>query len=138
MFKYFNYIAQIKMSEPEKKKVLIVDDAQFVRYRLKKIVAKMDFAEVVGEASNGIEGVSLYKKLKPDLVTMDLVMPDSDGLNAIEQIIKFDKDAKIVVISAIGQEMSVIDAKEKGASDYIKKPFKEEEVYRTFERYLKM
>ncbi|KKL44638.1 hypothetical protein LCGC14_2363690, partial [marine sediment metagenome] len=57
MFKYFNYIAQIKMSEPEKKKVLIVDDAQFVRYRLKKIVAKMDFAEVVGEASNGIEGV---------------------------------------------------------------------------------
>ncbi len=126
------------MSEPEKKKVLIVDDAQFVRNRLKKIVAKMDFAEVVGEASNGIEGVSLYKKLRPDLVTMDLVMPDSDGLNAIEQIIKFDKDAKIVVISAIGQEMSVLDATEKGASDYIKKPFKEEEVYRTFERYLKM
>ena len=126
-----------KMSNSTKKRILIVDDALFVRNRLKKIVDKMDFAEVVGEAGNGIEGVSLYKKLKPDLVTMDLVMPDSDGINAIEQIIKFDKDAKIVVISAIGQEMSVLEATEKGASDYIKKPFKEEDIYQTFEKYLK-
>ncbi len=125
------------MSEPEKKTVLIVDDAKFVRMMIKKAVDKMDFAEVVGEAANGIEGVSLYKKLRPDLVTMDLVMPDSDGLNAIEEILKFDKDAKIVVISAIGQEVTVLEAASKGAKDFIKKPFKEEEVYRTFERYLK-
>jgi len=98
------------MSEPEKKTVLIVDDAKFVRMMIKKVVGKMDFAEVVGEAANGIEGVSLYKKLKPDLVTMDLVMPNSDGLNAIDEILKFDKDAKIVVISAIGQEVTVLEA----------------------------
>ena len=125
-----------KMSNNAKKRILIVDDALFVRNRLRKIVDKMDFAEVVGEAGNGIEGVSLYKKLKPDLVTMDLVMPDSDGINAIEQIIKFDKDAKIVVISAIGQEMSILDATSKGALDYLRKPFKEEDVYRTFEKFL--
>lgn len=82
------------MSEPEKKTVLIVDDAKFVRNMIKKIVAKMDFAEVVGEASNGFEGVSLYKKLKPDLVTMDLVMPNSDGimqLNRSSSLIKMLK-----------------------------------------------
>ena len=126
------------MSENAKKKVLIIDDAKFVRNLIKKVVEKMDFAEVIGEASNGLEGVSLYKKLKPDLVTMDLVMPDSNGINAIEQIIKFDQDAKIIVISAIGQEMSVLEATEKGAKDYIKKPFREEQIFSTFERFLKV
>ena len=125
------------MSDSAKKRILVVDDASFVRLRLKKIVEKLDFAEVVGEASNGIEGVSMYKKLKPDLVTMDLVMPDSDGIKAIEEIIKFDKNATIVVISAIGQEMSIIEATEKGAKDYIRKPFKEDDILKTFERYLK-
>ena len=126
------------MPKSEKKKgVLVVDDAQFVRNRIKKVIEKMDFAEVVGEASNGIEAISLYKKLKPDLVTMDLVMPNTDGIKAIEEIMKFDKKAKIVVISAMGQELSILEATEKGAKDYIKKPFKEEEIYRTIERFLK-
>ena len=126
------------MSENAKKKVLIIDDAKFVRNLIKKVVEKMDFAEVIGEASNGLEGVSLYKKLKPDLVTMDLVMPDSNGIDAIEQIIKFDQDAKIIVISAIGQEMSVLEATSRGAKDYIKKPFREEQIFSTFERFLKV
>ena len=126
------------MPKSEKKKgVLVVDDAQFVRNRIKKVIEKMNFAEVVGEASNGIEAISLYKKLKPDLVTMDLVMPNIDGIKAIEEIMKFDKKAKIVVISAMGQELSILEATEKGAKDYIKKPFKEEEIYRTIEKFLK-
>ncbi|MHA2007072.1 MAG: response regulator [Promethearchaeota archaeon] len=118
-------------------KILVVDDAQFVRNRIKKIIDQMKFAEVVGEASNGVEAISLYKKLNPDLVTMDLVMPEKDGINAIEEIIKFDKTAKIVVVSAMGQELSILEATEKGAKDYIKKPFKDDDVYTVIERLLK-
>lgn len=120
----------------KKKRVLIVDDATYVRNRLKKIVDKIDFAEVVGEASNGEDAVSLYKDLKPDLVTMDLVMPNYDGLQAIDSIMKFDKSAKIVVVSAMGQELSVAEAMEKGAREYIKKPFKDDEVSKIFEHIL--
>ena len=97
----------------------------------------MDFAEVIGEAANGEDAVSLYKDLKPDLVTMDLVMPNYDGLQAIEDIMKFDKAANIVVVSAMGQELSVIEATEKGAKDYITKPFKDDDVYTIIERLLK-
>ncbi|MFX0037631.1 MAG: response regulator [Candidatus Hermodarchaeota archaeon] len=125
------------MSKTGKKKVLIVDDATFIRNRIKKIVEKIDFVEVVGEASNGDEAIALFKKLKPDLVTMDLVMPNKDGIQTIEEIIKIDKKANIVVISAMGQEMSVLEATEKGAKDYIKKPFKEEDIFKTVERFLK-
>ncbi len=125
------------MSDSAKKRILIVDDAAFVRNRLKKIIEKMDFAEVAGEAANGNDGVLKYKELTPDLVTMDLVMPESDGIKAIEEIIAFDKNATIIVISAIGQDMSVAEATEKGAKDYIKKPFKEEDIMRAFERFLK-
>lgn len=124
------------MKKAGKKGVLIVDDATYVRNRLKKIVETLEIAEVVGEASNGEEAVSLYKDLKPDLVTMDLVMPNYDGLQAIDKIMKFDKSAKIVVVSAMGQELSVSEAIEKGAKDYIKKPFKDADVSVIFERLL--
>ena len=79
------------MPKSKKKTILIVDDAQFVRNRIKKVIEKMDFAEVIGEASNGVDAISLYKDLKPDLVTMDLVMPNTDGIKAIEEIMKFEK-----------------------------------------------
>jgi len=126
------------MTKSEKKKgVLVVDDAQFVRNRIKKVIEKIDFDKVVGEASNGDDAINLYKELKPDLVTMDLVMPNTDGIKAIEEIMKIDKKAKIIVISAMGQELSIIEATAKGAKDYIKKPFKEEDIYRTIERFLK-
>ena len=121
----------------KKKGVLIVDDATFVRNKLKKIVEKLDFAEVVGEASNGEEAVTLYNDLNPDLVIMDLVMPNRDGIQAIEDIVKFDKTANIVVVSAMGQESSIAEAIEKGAKEYIKKPFKDDEVYTIIERLLK-
>jgi len=125
------------MSKSGKKKILIVDDAQFIRNRIKNVIEKMEFAEVAGEASNGDDAITLYKELKPDLVTMDLVMPNTDGIKAIEEIMKFDKNAKIVVVSAMGQELSILEATEKGAKDYIKKPFKEEDIYRTIEKFLK-
>jgi two-component system chemotaxis response regulator CheY len=124
------------LKQMKKKGVLIVDDATYVRNRLKKIVDNIDFAEVVGEASNGEDAVSLYKDLKPDLVTMDLVMPNYDGLQAIDSIMKFDKSAKIIVVSAMGQELSVAEAMEKGAREYIKKPFKDDEVSKIFEQIL--
>lgn len=126
------------MSKSEKKKgVLVVDDAAFVRNKIRRVVDKMGYVEVIGEASNGGDAITLYKKLKPDLVTMDLVMPDVDGIKAIEEIIKIDKNAVIVVISAKGQELSILEATEKGARDYIRKPFKDEEIHRAIERLLK-
>ncbi|MFX0144862.1 MAG: response regulator [Candidatus Hodarchaeota archaeon] len=125
------------MSKSGKKKVLIVDDATFIRNRIRKVIEKIEYADVVGEASNGDDAITLYKELKPDLVTMDLIMPRSDGVRAIEEIMKFDKKAKIVVISAMGQELTITDALGKGAKEYIKKPFKEEDIYRTVERFLK-
>ncbi|MFX1376594.1 MAG: response regulator [Promethearchaeota archaeon] len=120
----------------KKKGVLIVDDAAYVRNRLKKIVGAIEIAEVVGEASDGEEAVSLYKNLKPDLVTMDLVMPNYDGLKAIDTIMKFDKSANIVVVSAMGQELSVAEAIGKGAKEYIRKPFKDENVSKILENIL--
>jgi two-component system chemotaxis response regulator CheY len=125
------------MSKSGKKKVLIVDDAAFIRKRIKKVVEKIEYADVIGEAANGGDAINLYKELKPDLVTMDLIMPDVDGVKAIEEIMKFDKNAKIVVVSALGQELTITDALGKGAKEYIKKPFKEEDIYRTLERFLK-
>ncbi|KKK43712.1 hypothetical protein LCGC14_0683990 [marine sediment metagenome] len=118
-------------------KVLIVDDAMFIRRRLKKIVETIDSTKVVGEATNGEEAISLYKDLKPDLVCMDLVMPEKDGLKAIEEIIKFDKKAKIVVVSAMGQQSSVLEALGKGAKEFIQKPFRDDDVYTKIERLLK-
>ena len=121
----------------KKKGVLIVDDATFVRNKLKKIVAKLDFVEVVGEATNGEEALTLYIDLKPELVIMDLVMPNRDGIQAIEDIVRYDKKANIVVVSAMGQESSIAEAIEKGAKEYIKKPFKDDEVFTIIERLLK-
>ena len=121
----------------KKKGVLIVDDATFVRNKLKKIVEKLDFVEVIGEATNGEDAVSRYNDLNPDLVIMDLVMPNRDGIQAIEDIMKFDKTANIVVVSAMGQESSIAEAVEKGAKEYIKKPFKDDEVLTIIERLLK-
>ncbi|TFG07901.1 MAG: response regulator [Promethearchaeota archaeon] len=119
-----------------KKKVLIVDDALFTRNMLKNILNKTGYCEVVGEAENGIQAVELYKKLKPDLVTMDLVMPEQGGIEATEELIKTDPKALIVVVSALGQEALVLEAAKKGAKDFIQKPFKKEQILEVMERIL--
>ena len=125
------------MSKNEKKKVLIVDDAQFTRNMLKNIINKIEQIEVIGEASNGVEAISLYKKLNPDLVTMDLVMPEKGGIEATEEILKINSKAMIVVVSALGQEALVLEAAKKGAKDFIQKPFKQEQIMEVMDRILK-
>ena len=108
-------------------RVLIVDDAAFMRMMIKDILQKNGF-EVVGEASNGIEAVDLYKKEKPDVVTMDITMPDMDGIEAVKEIKKFDSDAKVIMCSAMGQQSMVMDAIKSGAKDFIVKPFQADRV----------
>ena len=109
------------------KKVLIVDDAAFMRMMIKDILQKNGF-EVIGEGSNGIQAVELYKKEKPDVVTMDITMPDMDGIEAVKQIKAFDSNAKIIMCSAMGQQSMVMDAIKAGAKDFIVKPFQADRV----------
>ena len=108
-------------------KVLIVDDASFMRMMIKDILQKNGF-EVIGEAANGIEAVNLYKKEKPDVVTMDITMPDMDGIEAVKEIRAFDPNAKVIMCSAMGQQSMVMDAIKSGAEDFIVKPFQADRV----------
>jgi len=108
-------------------RVLIVDDASFMRMMIKDILQKNGF-EVVGEAANGIEAVNLYKKEKPDVVTMDITMPDMDGIEAVKEIKSFDPAAKVIMCSAMGQQSMVMDAIKSGARDFIVKPFQADRV----------
>ena len=109
------------------KKVLIVDDAAFMRMSLKSILEKSGY-EVAGEAENGKVGVSKFKELKPDIVTLDITMPEMDGISALMEIMKIDKNAKVVIISAMGQEGYVRNAIVQGAKNFIVKPFNTEHV----------
>ncbi len=108
-------------------KVLIVDDAAFMRMMIKDILEKNGF-EVIGEANNGIKAVEMYKAEKPDVVTMDITMPDMDGIEAVKAIKSFDADAKIIMCSAMGQQSMVMDAIRAGAKDFIVKPFQADRV----------
>jgi len=109
------------------KTVLIVDDAAFMRMMIKDILSKNGFS-VVGEAENGLVAIDRYKELKPDLVTMDITMPDMDGIAAVKAIKAFDSSARIIMCSAMGQQAMVIDAIQAGAKDFIVKPFQPERV----------
>lgn len=108
-------------------KILIVDDAAFMRMMIKDILEKNGF-QVVGEANNGLKAVELYKKEKPDVVTMDITMPDMDGIEAVKEIKAFDPAAKIIMCSAMGQQTMVMDAIKAGAKDFIVKPFQPDRV----------
>ncbi|MDF1579522.1 MAG: response regulator [Desulfuromonadales bacterium] len=108
-------------------RVMIVDDALFMRNMLKEIMIKGGL-EVVGEATNGVEAVERYRDIRPDLVTMDIVMPLKSGIEALGEIIHEFPEANIVMCSALGQEALVVEAVETGAKDFIVKPFKEEQV----------
>jgi len=108
-------------------RVLIVDDAAFMRMMIKDILEKNGF-QVIGEANNGLKAVELYKKEKPDIVTMDITMPDMDGIDAVKEIKAFDPGAKIIMCSAMGQQTMVMDAIKAGARDFIVKPFQPDRV----------
>ncbi len=122
--------------ENNRKGVLVVDDAAFSRGLIKKIIDELDFAEVIGEASNGNEAVALYSELHPDLVTMDIVMPEKDGITAIGEILKIDKNATIVVVTAAGQEQLIMEATEAGAREFVQKPFKRDKLISIFKNFL--
>lgn len=102
--------------------VLVVDDALFMRTTISNMLEQWGF-EVVGHAVNGKQAVEMYKELQPDLVTMDLTMPVMTGLEAVKQIIPEFPDAKIIMITALGQQRIIVDAIESGAKDFITKPF---------------
>jgi two-component system chemotaxis response regulator CheY len=119
-----------------KNRILIADDAKFMRKLLAKILEEGGY-EVVGEAETGSEAIALYKKIKPDLVTMDLVMPDMSGIDAIKEIISSDPKARIVVVSAMGQQSLVSEAMSAGAKDFVVKPFHPSVVLEVIGRVLK-
>ncbi|RLQ95734.1 response regulator [Falsibacillus albus] len=117
------------------KRILIVDDAAFMRMMIKDILSKNGF-EVVAEAADGAQAVEKYKELKPDLVTMDITMPEMDGITALKEIKKLDGGAKIIMCSAMGQQAMVIDAIQAGAKDFIVKPFQADRVIEAIQKTL--
>ena len=109
------------------KRVLVVDDAAFMRMMIKDILTKNGY-EIAGEAENGQVAIDKYKEVKPDLVTMDITMPEMDGIAAVKEILGFDSAARVIMCSAMGQQAMVIDAVQAGAKDFIVKPFQPERV----------
>lgn len=109
------------------KRVLIVDDAAFMRVSIKNMLAKNGY-EVIGEAENGKVAIQKYQELSPDIVTMDITMPEMDGLASLKKILSINPGANIVMISAMGQESMVREAVLSGAKGFIVKPFKEDVI----------
>ncbi|MGM8214479.1 response regulator [Bacillaceae bacterium W0354] len=116
-------------------RILIVDDAAFMRMMIKDILEKNDF-EVAGEAQDGVEAVDKYRELKPDLVTLDITMPEKDGISALKEIMAEDPSAKVIMCSAMGQQAMVIDAIQAGAKDFIVKPFQADRVLEAIKKVL--
>lgn len=116
-------------------KVLVVDDAKFMRMTLTNILQKGNH-EVVGEAENGVEAVDMCHSLQPDLITMDITMPEMNGIEALKKIKESSSDVNIVMCSAMGQQKMVVEAIEHGAKDFIVKPFDETRVLDAIERVL--
>ena len=108
-------------------RVLVVDDAAFMRKMVSDALAKGGH-EVVGEAGNGVEAVARFQELKPDLMTLDITMPEKDGLAALKEIIELDPSAKIIMCSALGQESKVLESIKLGAKDFVVKPFQADRV----------
>lgn len=116
-------------------RILIVDDAAFMRMMLKDILTKGGF-EIAGEAADGNEAVAKYNELKPDLVTLDITMPNKDGIQALKEIKAADPNATCVMCSAMGQQSMVIDAIQSGAKDFIVKPFQADRVIESIRKVL--
>jgi len=107
---------------------VIADDAVFMRTVLKKMIEETEGFKVIGEAQNGIESIKLAGKLKPDIITLDITMPELDGLAAVEEILNVSHDTKIIMVSAMGQQSMVIEAIKLGASDFVVKPFEKSRI----------
>jgi two-component system, chemotaxis family, chemotaxis protein CheY len=107
-------------------RLLIVDDAAFMRRMLSEMVE--GHHEVCGEARDGLEAIEKYKELKPDVVTMDITMPNMHGIDAMREILDYDENAKVLICSAIGHRQKVLEAMKTGASDFVVKPFQREQI----------
>lgn len=117
------------------KKIMLVDDAAFMRMTIKNCLTKAGYDDII-EAPDGQAAVEIYQKEKPDLVIMDITMPNMDGIQALQAIRAFDGEAKVVMCSAMGQESMVIDAIRLGAKDFIVKPFKPDRILETVEKII--
>ncbi len=116
-------------------RILVVDDAAFMRMMIKDILTKNGY-EVVGEAADGQQAIEKYKELHPDLVTMDITMPEMDGITALKEIRKINPSSKVIMCSAMGQQAMVIDAIQAGAKDFIVKPFQADRVLEAISKTL--
>ncbi|HEO8419003.1 response regulator [Niallia sp. FSL W8-0635] len=116
-------------------KILIVDDAAFMRMMIKDILSKNGY-EIVGEAADGMQAIEKFKETQPDLVTMDITMPEMDGITALKEIKKMSPNAKVIMCSAMGQQAMVIDAIQAGAKDFIVKPFQADRVLEAISKTL--
>ncbi|MBA2174101.1 response regulator [Halobacillus locisalis] len=116
-------------------RILIVDDAAFMRMMVKDILTKNGY-EIAGEAEDGKKAVELYKEQQPDLVTMDITMPEMDGIAALKEIKSENPNAKVIMCSAMGQQAMVVDAIQAGAKDFIVKPFQADRVIEAIQKAL--
>ncbi|MCT4595592.1 MAG: response regulator [Anaeromicrobium sp.] len=117
------------------KGILVVDDAAFMRMMVKDVLTKYGY-NVLGEAENGAKAIEKYKELGPDLVIMDITMPEVDGIQAVKEIKKINPGAKIVMCSAMGQQAMVIEAIQAGAGDFIVKPFQADRIIEAVKKVL--
>jgi len=116
-------------------KIVIADDAAFMRMMLRNILVQGGY-EVVGEAENGIKAIAKYTELKPDLITLDITMPEMDGITAAKEILERDKKANVIMCSAMGQQAIVVEAIMAGAKDFIVKPFQSERVIEAIKKVI--
>lgn len=116
-------------------RILIVDDAAFMRVMLKDILSKNGY-EVIGEAVNGADAVEKYQELMPDIVTMDITMPEKDGITAVKEIRAFHPQANVIMCSAMGQQPMVLEAIQAGAKDFVVKPFQADRVMDSIKKVL--
>ena len=119
------------------KRILVVDDALFMRKMMSDILIKAGF-EIVGEGSNGEEALELYRKFQPDLVTMDITMPDVNGIQGVKMIVSEFPDAKVIMCSAMGQETMVVESIKAGAKDFIVKPFQPDKIVQKIKELLEV
>lgn len=115
------------------KTAVIVDDTIFMRMTLKNMLENIGY-KILGEGADGFDAVKLYKKHKPLIITMDITMPNKDGIEAVQEILSFDQKANVIMVSAMGQKTKVIDALTAGAKDFVVKPFQHDRILEALTR----
>ncbi len=116
------------------KKVLVVDDAAFMRITIKNMLSKNGF-EIAGEAENGLQAIQKCSELKPDIITLDITMPEVSGIDALREIMKINPQTAVIMVSAMGQESMVKEAVMLGAKGFVVKPFKEEVIMAALSKF---